>query len=128
MIRNLIAGNVVVANDIGSFGEIPDDVCIKIPSVEEINAEEEINCIYESIKKCVEDSDFCNQLKNKAREFANENLAIEKMAQSYYSYLEADSYKSVDEDFLAGVRGDIRNCKEDKIESIGNTLTWIKEA
>ena len=76
----------------------------------------------------MEDSDFCNQLKNKAREFANENLAIEKMAQSYYSYLEADSYKSVDEDFLAGVRGDIRNCKEDKIESIGNTLTWIKEA
>ena len=42
-----------IVNDIGSFSELPDDACIKLPSVEKMSPEEKCNSFEALIGKPV---------------------------------------------------------------------------
>ena len=127
LIRNMLAGNVVIVNDIGSFGEMPDDVCIKIPNVEIVSEEQEVQNIYSAMKRCLDDTEWSNLYKIKAREFAEENLSIEKMAKSYYEYIESEKYNSITEEIIESLREDLQGEDKDSVLAMCNTLAWIKE-
>jgi len=129
LVRNLAAGNVVITNNIGSFGEIPDGVCIKLPNVEELTEEEEIDHIYCAVKKCLESPDWCKQLKTAAKDFAITTLNINQTIREYIACIENTSYNSIDEKLLYSLSEKLHmkkaNTKE--LKHLSNTLAWLKE-
>ena len=127
MIRNLAAGNAVIVNDIGSFSEIPDEICIKIPDVASMKEDEEIDHIYRAIIRLIVKPDEVKRIGNLAREFAVENLDISKAAKEYKDYIEAPIYRSVSEETLQIIRDSVANGKDIDLKGLSKTLAWIKE-
>ncbi len=129
LVRNLAKGNIVITNQIGSFAEIPDDVCIKIRNVADMTQEEEVDEIYHAIQKCIDDPDECEKIRDKAEKFASKNLDVKKAAQDYYDFMKQPNSQTITEETLTK----LANClsqKEADIDGllgISKTLTWLKE-
>lgn len=130
LIRNLSMGNVVIVNDIGSFSEIPDDVCIKIPNVEFRTREEEIFDIYNAIKKCLDMPEKCVQLCKNAEKFAYRYLDVKEAAKKYSLIIDEETNDIIDESILSCVARQLKeyDAKEREVLSIAETFTWAKEA
>lgn len=129
LVRNLAAGNVVITNNIGSFGEIPDNVCIKLPDVADISNDEEITYIYQALKKCIENPEFCQSIKSAAKKFAKETLDINQVVKEYIACIETPSYDVIDENMINYLSDRMRerNASENELKSLSATLAWIKE-
>lgn len=132
MIHNIAAGNAVIVNDIGSFGEVPAECCIKLPPVPEMKPEEEIEAIYGAMEKCLAEPDWLATLREKARGFAKENLSVEKCAEDYRNFIEKPVSKGFSEAALSGMARFLVNAEgyEQATEDIGalaDTILYAKE-
>ena len=75
-------GKCVIINDIGSFSEIPDEVCIKIPSVEKMTNIEEVNILYAAMKRCLDEKER-QRIGMGAFEYIKENMCIDIVGKKY---------------------------------------------
>ncbi|WP_129595739.1 glycosyltransferase [Anaerophilus nitritogenes] len=99
LMRILAAGKPVIVSDIGSFSEIPDQCCIKIPvSIKE--DQEEINVLTESLIKLIKDKKYCQTLSDNARKYAENTLDIEIIAKQYYNFICSEQTNIINETML----------------------------
>ena len=87
-------GKCVVVNNIGAFAELPDETCIKVPNVEMMSPIEEIEQIYEALKKAL-DEKTNTKLKEQAYDYAIRELNISITAERYICSLYQNRYLSV---------------------------------
>ena len=87
LMRILSKGKCVIVNNIGSFREIPDDCCLKIPDAKELTNAIEIDVIYDAMETLVANEEYRRKLSESARRYAEEELDINVIAKQYYDYI-----------------------------------------
>ena len=76
-------GKACIVSDIGSFSELPDNVCIKIPTA----PENEINNIYTAMLELVRNQKLRHGIAKAAHEYVKTYLNIEKSAEMYRNFI-----------------------------------------
>ncbi len=123
LMRILSRGKCVIINHIGSFSEIPDTICIKLPSVEDLQ-EQEADAIYQALKSLTENPSRRDMLGHAARRFAEQHLDIHEIAKQYYAVLTAGKQEpAVTEEILKIIRDDANLIRAD-IPGIAGTLAY----
>ena len=82
LMRALGLGKAVVVSDIGSFSELPDDICLKVP----VDATEEDH-LYEYLNMLVSRPENRKQLGAKAREWVETECTWPQVARRYAEFL-----------------------------------------
>ena len=82
MMRALGLGKAVVVSAVGSFGEFPDDVCLKAP----VDASEE-DFLFEYLNMLMARPDLAGELGARARKWVAEECSWEKVAARYAEFL-----------------------------------------
>lgn len=128
LMRILGKGKCVVVNNVGSFGEIPDEACVKLPSVETMNEKQEIDAIYKTMKALFVDQDKRHRLEHAARKFAEENLDLSIIARQYRNVILRTAKRFVTEELLFRLKEDIEHNQyhEDEIKNLAKILAFIK--
>lgn len=127
LVRSLSKGKCIIANNVGYFGEIPDDVCYKLPKVETFESEdEEIMCIANSLLNLMSDTQKIREFEKNARKYAEDNLDIKKLISKYVQILNKmyNINYSFLEEFIKLVKNDVYN-NEDKITKIAKSIMEI---
>lgn len=83
LLRALGLGRAVVVSDIGSFAEMPDDICLKVP----IGPEEE-DLIFEFLNILVSRPDLARAMGSRAKQWVETECNWKLAAQRYVSFLE----------------------------------------
>ena len=83
LLRALGLGRAVVVSDIGSFAELPDDICLKVP----IGQEEE-DLIFEFLNILVSRPDLAQAMGSRAKQWVETECNWKIVAQRYVSFLE----------------------------------------
>jgi len=130
MMRNLVQGNAVVVNGIGSFNELPDHVCIKLPNVMTMSPVDEIEQIYNAMKGIFEMPEEYQKLRENAKRFAKEELDVKIIARQYRDFIEAEQDTTVNEGFLKDLSQAIAdwNLSQRQLMLLSKTIGWIKES
>lgn len=128
LMRILGKGKCVVVNNIGSFGEIPDDACVKLPSVKVMSEKQEIEVIYHAMKELFEDECKRRSLEKSARRFAVENLDLSIIATQYRDVIMRRPRRFVTEELLFRVKEDIERNQfnQNKVKRLAKILSFIK--
>jgi SAM-dependent methyltransferase len=84
LLRALGLGRPVLVSDIGSFAELPDDVCLKVP----VDGSE-IDFIFEYLNLLVSRPELARALGERARKYVKERCAWERVALRYAAFLQA---------------------------------------
>lgn len=95
LLRLLGSANAVIVNDIGSFSEFPDDVCVKIPDVAQMNPDEEIETIYHALKMLIVDEKKRERISKNAASYVKNHCSIQKIAKQYLEVLTAETEEKV---------------------------------
>ncbi|MDE6426989.1 MAG: glycosyltransferase [Ruminococcus sp.] len=126
LMRILAKGRCAVVNDIGSFSEIPDNACMKIPDVAKMGEINESGEIYKSLKELVENPSERGRIAGNARKYAENVLDIKKIAVKYFNTISADKNNSpVTEEIINTLKNDI-NITSGDISGIARTLSYSK--
>ena len=129
LMRILAKGKSVIVNDIGSFREIPDDACVKMPNAGEMTEQEEIEEIYNAMQLLISNNDLRMEVSQNARRYAEQNLDIDIIAKQYADFINTDNIPKINEDVLRNIsESEIRNKKYDdnEIISLARTLAYGK--
>lgn len=124
LMRLLGKGKCVIVNRIGSFAEVPEDACLMIDNVADMTEQQEVEEIYEAMKKGL-DASFRIKIEENALAFAKENLDINKVALKYMDVInEPENHKMLTEEVLKSYA---RNYKDDKeeLKRISVTFSYI---
>ena len=92
-------GKCVIINDVGSFSEIPDEVCIKIPSVERMTNVEEVNLLYKAMKQSL-DEVVRMQIGTSAYRFIKKNMSIDVIGKKYIDAVRSTERKALSNEEL----------------------------
>lgn len=124
LMRILGKGKCVVVNDMGSFGEIPDKACVKLPPVNHMTEREEVDSIYQAMRKLVENPAYREALQKNARCYAEENLDLDIVAKQYADFIDAQEKPVLTDKLLIQVkRGlDERKATPEAISSVAKLL------
>jgi len=128
LMRILSKGKSVVVNDIGSFGEIPDDCCVKLPNVSSMTQISEIDAIYEAMELLVSKPEKRWHLAESARKYAEEHLDINIIAKQYFDNILEQSRNDLNEEILNKIRDyeiRLKKYNEEAILKISKTLAYI---
>ncbi|MDE6835200.1 MAG: glycosyltransferase, partial [Ruminococcus sp.] len=126
LMRILAKGRCAVVNDIGSFSEIPDNACMKIPSVEKMGEINESGEIYKALKELIENPTERLNIEKNAREYAENVLDINKIAVKYSEIITTDKNNSpVTEEIINTLKNDV-NITSGDIQGIARTLSYSK--
>ena len=128
--RILAKGKCVVVNDVGSFGEIPDACCIKLPPVESMSNRQEENAIYRSMKELAGNRKGRARLGREARKYAEEVLDLQRIAEQYASFITQKQVGTITEDVLDMIREyeiEAKNYTEQEVRGIAKTLAYCVE-
>ena len=130
LMRILSKGKCVMINDIGSFREIPDDCCIKLPSVETVSETDEVEYIYKAFEQLLMDQALRNSLGEKAREYAEQNLDIQNICKEYISFVRQNNIPTLNEKHLRSCIDEIKEKKYtlQQIRDLATTLAFSKNA
>lgn len=126
LMRILAKGKCVVVNEIGSFAEIPDEICMKLPPANVTGESREADIIFSTMKELIENPDKRKGLGQAARKFAEENLDINIVARHYYDYIMSGRAETpVTEELIREIRSDERFCRSDAA-GIAETLAYAR--
>jgi len=100
LMRVLAKGKCIIVNNVGSFGEIPDECCVKLPNVEDLSLSDEINCIYDALQLLINDPGRRGQLAAYARHYAEIHLDINTIAKQFYAFMNESPFVALDEKIL----------------------------
>lgn len=85
--RSLAKGNCIVVNDLGSFSEVPDDCCVKLPSPGILSNEKEVELIIDTINRLINNKECIKVIGENARNFALNHLDINFLIKQYTDFL-----------------------------------------
>ena len=120
-------GKCVIVNAIGSFGELPDDVCVKLPSADKISRKEEIENLYSAIVGLLSSKNKITNYGEKARIYAEAYLDIRKCVQQMREFIDMPWKKPVlTEEKLERIHSYIEsgNYTEEQISGLADTLAY----
>lgn len=127
LMRILAKGRCVVVNDIGSFSEIPDNACVKLPSVGDMGEVKEPDEIYSVLKRLVCSPGERLEKASYAREYAEKVLDIKYVAEKYYNTISTEKTKSpVTENLIQTLKNDV-NISSGDINGLAKTLSYAKD-
>lgn len=109
LMRILSKGKCVVVNDIGSFAEIPDEACVKIPPVEKMTEREEVTVICSALKRLAEDEAERVRLQQAARKFAEDELDLKIISCQYEDFILGSRRTCVTENLLEKLREEVES-------------------
>lgn len=127
--RMLAEGKCVIVNDVGSFSEYPDDVCVKIPAAETMSETKEILVIKRTLNNLITDSAHRIEIGKNAREYADQYLRIDLIARQYYEAIsDKQLCDSVTEAALKKIEEMLKNdnYSENEKLKIADTLAFTK--
>ena len=127
--RMLAEGKCVIVNDVGSFSEYPDDVCVKIPAAETMSETKEILVIKRTLNNLITDSDLRISIGKNARSFAESYLKIDMIARQYFEAIEdARVCDSVTEASVKKIEEMLKNenYSENEKLKVADTLAFVK--
>jgi glycosyltransferase involved in cell wall biosynthesis/SAM-dependent methyltransferase len=84
--RSLGLGKAVIVSDVGAFSELPDDVCLKVPT-EPARAQEEEDFIFEYLNVLVSRPDLAQAMGARARDWAERECSWAAVADRYVAFL-----------------------------------------
>jgi glycosyltransferase involved in cell wall biosynthesis/SAM-dependent methyltransferase len=84
--RALGLGKAVIVSDVGSFSELPDDICLKVP-VDPKNVQAEEDFIFEYLNVLVTRPDLARAMGERAREWVERECNWGRVAQQYVEFL-----------------------------------------
>lgn len=84
--RALGLGKAVIVSDVGSFAELPDDVCMKVPTLPERTQEEE-DFIFEYLSVLVSRPDLAQGMGERARQWVERECNWGSVAGRYVEFL-----------------------------------------
>jgi glycosyltransferase involved in cell wall biosynthesis/SAM-dependent methyltransferase len=84
--RALGLGKAVIVSDVGSFAELPDDVCMKVPTLPG-RAQEEEDFIFEYLSLLVSRPDLAQAMGERARQWVERECNWGSVAGRYVDYL-----------------------------------------
>lgn len=128
--RILARGRCVVVNNIGSFTEIPDGCCVKLPPVEEMRHGQEEKMIYNVMKQLMEDSELRNKIGQRARKYAESTLNIRIVAEQYSAFIKQEIVNELNEEVVSVIQRDEilkKGYTDDEIRGISRTLAYCAE-
>lgn len=127
LMRILADGKCVVVNRIGSFDEIPDDACIKLPNVADMTDEEEVGAITSALEDLITHPEKITQVGAAARKYAEENLDIHIIGRQYRDFILEDHHSIVTEDLISCVRSHLDGSyTSEDIHDLAKTLAYLK--
>ncbi|MBE6754447.1 MAG: glycosyltransferase [Ruminococcaceae bacterium] len=88
LMRTLARGKAIMVSDIGSFAEIPEDCCIRIPSAEGMTLEEESAVIAKALQDFVQSREMRSRLERNARSFAERAIEIDTVTKRLVRFIE----------------------------------------
>jgi len=127
LVRLLAKAKPVIVNDIGSFSELPDEACVKIPDVSTLLEEDEVAAIETAMERLVEDVQYRQRVCDAARTFAATELDVKIVAKEYKRFIEQKRYSILDENLLQTIREDIIDYDVGKLRMLSHTLAYLKE-
>ena len=128
LMRILAKGKCVIVNDIGSFSEVPNECCIKLPSVEQMPAESEIEAIYDVMRKLI-NKENRTKIANNARKFAEDNLDLNKVSRQYADFINEMIVPSLNETLISEILNNhvkAKNYNDKEIFQLSKTLGFSK--
>ncbi len=131
LMRILAKGKCVVVNDIGSFGELPGEACVKLQSVKEMTPEEEIAEIYGVMKRLAELKGLREALGQNARKYAKTTLDLKLVAKEYADFiLRDDAPNTLAEKDLASIAAHVALVKytKEQCRLLAKTLAYGMES
>ncbi len=128
LMRTLAKGKCVMINDIGSFREIPDHCCVKLPSPESMVERQEVELIYQEFERLLQEKDRIGEICANARKYAEQYLDLDRVAKQYVAFIQEERVPSLTEEMLGKLRNEIqtRNYSSLQIEQLGRTLGYSK--
>jgi len=85
--RALGLGRAVIVSDVGSFSELPDDICLKVPSGPDLAIQEE-DLIFEYLNVLVSRPDLALAMGNRAKAWVERECNWSSVADRYAGFLE----------------------------------------
>jgi glycosyltransferase involved in cell wall biosynthesis len=128
LMRLLARGKCVVINDIGSFSEIPDAVCVKLPDVKNLTEEKEVGILYSTMSLLL-NPEKRNKISSAAKQYADQFLNLEVITKQYYDFIyDKPDECSLNNKILEKISDEIqkRTYSFDQIKTISLTLGYIK--
>lgn len=125
--RLLGKGKCIIINKIGSFNEVPDDICIKIDNVENLTSEEEVEQIYNAMTIALNEKER-KGIEERAFKYAQENLNLEIVGKQYIQTIQAPLKScSLTENLIRDISSNcMANASKEKIVSLAQTLSFSK--
>lgn len=129
LMRMLAKGKCALVNNIGSFGEIPDGACVKLPNVERMSRKREIQTIYEAIDYLLEHPEEITRIGENAQKYAQENLDIRLIGKQYTDFIMEQSTCVLTEGILEKIRKEeveAHRYSDRRIQALARTLAICK--
>lgn len=105
--RALAKGKCTVVNDVGSFSEVPDTCCVKIPSVDKMPSQTEEFAIYNALMSLLSDSKRREEIGHNARDYAERELDIKKVVRYYADFILEGKSVLVTEDAINALHNEM---------------------
>lgn len=105
-LAQILSRGKCVINDIGSFSEIPDDCCVKLPSVKEMQPGQEEEMIYSTMRQLMEDRGLRNKISQNARKYAETMLDIRIDTEQYTAFIKEAITNELNEKVVAMIQRD----------------------
>ncbi len=102
--RALGLGKAVLVSDVGAFSELPDDVCLKVPTLPE-RVQEEEDFIFEYLSALVARPDLAQALGARAKDWVERECSWASVADRYVDFLGRIHSGEVCEEPVADARG-----------------------
>jgi len=84
--RALGLGKAVIVSDVGAFAELPDDVCLKVPTAPD-RVQEEEDFIFEYLNVLITRPDLAQALGARAKEWVEQECSWASVADRYVAFL-----------------------------------------
>ena len=128
LMRILAKGKCVVVNDIGSFGEIPDDCCVKLPSAEGLSEDGEVDVIYTEMERLIADPGLRQSCSENAYKYAKQHLDIHIVVKQYVDLIKTEHRPSLDENLIGSIITRLREKEHSfgQIMNLSGTLAYSK--
>jgi glycosyltransferase involved in cell wall biosynthesis/SAM-dependent methyltransferase len=84
--RALGLGRAVIVSDVGSFSELPDDICLKVPAGPDLAIQEE-DLIFEYLNILVSRPDLASAMGNRAKAWVERECNWSTVAERYVEFL-----------------------------------------
>jgi|GEM_PF-772949 len=126
LMRTLAKGKCVVINDLGSFSEVPDEACFKLPSPKIMSDEEEINAIEHAMDVLSTNDKLRSFIECQARHYAEAKLDIKIIARQYSDVIKDDSSHLLNENLLNTIGSKLNSIKasEEEVFVLSRTLAY----